>query len=887
MSLHIPDGYFVEDHICFGDPGKGCILVKGYNVYFPDLSGSDDSVYSELESIIRLMLASLKHDERLQLHFYTSNDFGSSLDRFENDTKSCSIDIAKDVRTEIAHRFRTRIEERTLVQTNLRLYLSCKIPRLVSSSGRSTFKEMFRVVKRSFEQRASFFEFLLKGQSGRIQPLNNSDNYAELLRFWSPGTKPQTQDINWLRSIEDLCRFSDIAPRLNSECGFMLDGHAVGIMAFKSLPRSTWIRTMDPFFALAIPGIRVVLNMEPLPVEGEIRYEEDRFGKLISNLDPRSPNLQSEVGLDKHRDRMRRLLSNQSWPFQAQFIAIGHDKVRENLDVKMESLRAAIGKTGAECYQAQLPTAAISFFNCAMPGFGPWVSYKDYRHKIDDINLADLWPARSTSKGDLDQADWLCDGDQNNLIGGTLFSGQQPLHLFCAATTGAGKSVLLQSIALQSAPRLKFMAVIDDGLSWMTTCSKLDPSCRPIVIRSNGAQTFNPFDTRGLPLASQHLASATALCHLLVGQHSDSDKDKLRAAVLSEAIMKLYASAYQAWCAANPKAHYNLCLQTQRILDFQARHGFETFLDAYLESRNRLEDAVDETKAVALEKDPRAAYLVQNLAFASWRPALFPSLSDLQEQLNYANGIHKELCATLASLLRPWLRDGRYGPVVDGVSNVDLGSAQVDESDRLKVVYFELGALAEAEAELRAVAGFLITNELRNHIQGMPRGIRKQVVIEEMVSFLKVPNAKEIVTDYYSKMRKYCCQVTSVFQNYATLLEASPKVAKAIVSNSSAMLLLRNHNRHDLDQLGEFMPRPLPENIKDQITRFPKPSELDAKNAHAGFVYVRLDQEEPRYTIGRNYISTAVERITSSTGAVFEEKLRELAINKHNKEGTK
>jgi len=215
-----------------------------------------------------------------------------------------------------------------------------------------------------------------------------------------------------------------------------------------------------------------------------------------------------------------------------------------------------------------------------------------------------------------------------------------------------------------------------------------------------------------------------------------------------------------------------------------------------------------------------------------------------------------------------------YGPIVDGASNVDLGSKEIDPKIPLKVVHFELGELGESEAELRAVAGFLITNELRNHIQGMPRGVRKQVIIEEMVSFLKVPNGAEIVVDYYQKMRKYSCQVTSVFQNYSTLLEASPKVAKAIVSNSSAMLLLRNHNRADLDALGQCLPRPLPEVIKDQITRFPKPTELAGDTAYAGFVYCRLDQEEPRYVVGRNYISHEVEAITSSSGSDFERKNR-------------
>jgi hypothetical protein len=41
-------------------------------------------------------------------------------------------------------------------------------------------------------------------------------------------------------------------------------------------------------------------------------------------------------------------------------------------------------------------------------------------------------------------------------------------------------------------------------------------------------------------------------------------------------------------------------------------------------------------------------------------------------------------------------------------------------------------------------------------------------------------------------------------------------------------------------------------------------------------VYVQLDGEEPRFTVGRNVISEELERITSSSGDKFEEKLREL-----------
>ena len=895
MSCVMPDGRVHESHVVWGDLSKGSVLSKGYAVQFPDLSASDDQAFMDLESDIRLMLGSLKADERLQLQFYTSSDFSGPLNRFVENTRANSkVEICSMVRDELAFRYRGRMACETLIQANVRLYLSSQIPKLMSAAGRRVrgFDEVFKVLRRSFDQRQQFFDLLLRSYGGSVQALDNTGHYRELLKCWSPGQAkvwdPKSEEMDWLRTVTDLCQFSELAPRREPEQGFFLDGYYFGVMVFKAMPRSTWPKTMEPFFALTIPNLRVVVNMRPLPVESEMRYEEERFAKLVSNIDPKSPSLQSEVGLDKHRERMRRLMSNQVVPFQAQIIVIAHDRTPDGLDTKMEALRAAIGKTGAEPYRPSVPTSNLAFFNCATPGFGPWVSYRDFWHKIDDLNLSNMWPAGSTPRAYLDQSEWISDGDQNNLIGGRTFLGAQPVHMLVIGSTSGGKSVLTQTHVIQTSLGFGFIVVIDDGLSWMTTCHKLDPTSRPIIVRSNGNQTFNIFDTRRLPLSAEHLTNATALCHLLVGRSNDEDKDKLRAAVLADTISEVYDVAYRAWRNRNPEAHYKLCRETALLLKFQESNGLESFLDAFLEARSRrnanpealleFEDDIEDQAALALDRNPATEHLVRNLAFAAWSPAMFPTLFNLHDEFHAAalqKGAHQELCATLASLLRPWLRDGRYGPIVDGASNVDLGSVQLAERDPLKVVHFDLGKIGKAESELRAVVGFLITNEVRNHIQGMPRGIRKQVVIEEMTSFLKIPNGEEIVIDFYERFRKYSAQVVSVFQHYSTLLEAHPKVAKAILGNSDAMMLLRNPNRKDLETLSSFIY--LPEVIRDKIASFPKPADMVGRpDAYAGFVYVQLDGEQPRFTVGRNVISEELERITSSSGDVFEEKLRDL-----------
>jgi hypothetical protein len=98
--------------------------------------------------------------------------------------------------------------------------------------------------------------------------------------------------------------------------------------------------------------------------------------------------------------------------------------------------------------------------------------------------------------------------------------------------------------------------------------------------------------------------------------------------------------AYRRWRKDNPSGHYQLCIEAQRILEFQREQGLETFLEAYLESRSfpdLLPARIDEGDALALDRNPATAHLVQNLAFAFWSPEMFPTLSDLQDELHSAS----------------------------------------------------------------------------------------------------------------------------------------------------------------------------------------------------------------------------------------------------------
>jgi hypothetical protein len=906
MSALIPDGYFLDDYLVWGDLGKGGIVGKGFKIQFPDNSASDDQAFIDLEDNIRKILGACQADERLQLQFYTSSDYEAPLARYEAETARSKVPVTSSMRQELVTRYRGRVEAETLLRTECRLYLSTKLNKLTTESGKRVrgFNYLFQVVQRSFSQRGQFYDLLLRSSGGAVEGLDDIGHLHQLMAYWSPEQAAKfpvdPDQVDWLRTIESLCRFSEVAPREEPDHGLFIDGHYYGVWLMKTMPRATWPHSMDPFFHLSIPGLRVVVNMQPLGIEKELRYEEDRYSKLLSNIDAQNPSLESEVGLDKHRERVRRLMSNKILPFRAQVIALVHDKTRDGLDSKMEAVRAALAKTGAEPYRPMLPTSTLAFFNCATPCFGSWVKYPDFWHKIDDINLANLWCTGTTPVADLDQADWIADGDLNNLMGGCCFVGGEPAHLQVIGTTGSGKSVASQAMVIQSSAQFGFIVVVDHGFSWERTAFELDPDCRPIVVRSNGGQTFNPFDTIGLPLSGQQLASAVALCHLLVGRSREEDKDKLRASLLAETTTRLYEASYASWKKTHPQEWYEVCREVGVLLEYkEGRMSDEDgFADVFAQFRDEARSTPDllervaaeaglsEETIVGLERSPRTSHLVRDLAFSRFRADMHFSLFDLQDELNAMarrGRYHPETCASLASLLRPWLRDGQYGPVVDGVSTIDLGSDQIVPGQPPKVVYFDLSKITGAESELRSVAGFLITNQVRNHLMSMPRAVRKQLIIEEMTAFLELPDAPKIIIDFYERMRKYGCQVVSIFQKYTSLLEAHQGVAKAIIGNSMALMLLRNTDRRDLDGLGEYLE--IPEVIKDKITSFPQPAQMKGlPDAHAAFVWVKNTGERPIFTVGRNYLSDDVLGITEASPESFERKRKALQDARHKRE---
>ena len=131
---------------------------------------------------------------------------------------------------------------------------------------------------------------------------------------------------------------------------------------------------------------------------------------------------------------------------------------------------------------------------------------------------------------------------------------------------------------------------------------------------------------------------------------------------------------------------------------------------------------------------------------------------------------------------------------------------------------------------LRALAAFLITNQLRNEVMNRPRHQRKRIVLEEIGGLLTIPNGGQIVTEFYQRMRKYRTWVISVMQQ-TEVLKDSPAVASSVLGNARIGIFLRQEISEELEYLSKSFP--LPDSTRESILRFNIPT----RELGAPFVY--------------------------------------------------
>jgi hypothetical protein len=886
MFEKAPNGHFVNDLIVFNGLNEGGYVSKGFIFEPPDLTNAQVSELNDFQDQLSILLASLSEQQRLQVQFFCDSDYRPELLRYREETKNAENPWTRRCRNERFERYWLAMTDRRLRRQRLVLYISRKIDcsaKGIHSKAALTeyYEQVLAQFHAEFDHAHELLTSIFSGQGARITPMKDADHFRHYKSFLNPSLAERfdydpIDGFDSELSIQENCWHSE--GNGQADFGFFMDGHYHSMIVLSRWPKATFPGIIHRLTNLRLLDYTVTVNVDPLPVRKEISKEEREHDRIAGDF-ASEKKLSLLTVMEKKQRKIAALMQGHTFPFNVLFAVRAWDKSKEGLIAKTTAIKNAINSMNSAQYsESTLPSTSKKLFFQTWPG---WTWGKSEARKLYGENryVADLLPVVATFTGHLEAAEAIYEGPSQNLVGIKTFAGsvgnQAPQHAVLLGMSGAGKSVTICDLLSQTENYFAYTVIIEEGLSYGIYTQTVEPDAKPIVIQPDGDITINYLDTKGLPLTPDHLSSATALVARMAGVSQHEDKQMLRQAQIAKYLNQLYEDTFQDWCRKNDGRILEIARRACTLSRFRKEKmpAGATMLEAFADFRDWLktnpdeatayEAASSEAEVLRYWKDPNTAKEVRNIAFAYFKPAEHPTHQMLQELMFLdATGAERDQILEIATLLLPWCRDGNYGALFDGVSNLSLTG---------KIAHFELGYIPDSAKELRAAAGFLITNHARKHIISLPRALRKRNVYEEVARFLDIPGGEEIVKESYAQLRKFNCWNISIVQQYARFKQS--RIRSAVFGNSRQFFLMRQNDRADLDDISNDIA--LPEITKHTIMSYPLPDH-QAGQKYAAFTYVHVDSNRPLCGTAHNITSDEMLYCSSSSGEHFEQRAKQL-----------
>jgi hypothetical protein len=900
-----PNGFFVRDLIVFNHLRRGGYVAKGFVLEAPDLTNSPIADLNDFQDQICLLLASLHENQRLQVQYFCDSDYKAELLRYQSETERMSNLWTKRTRNERFARFWQAMTERKLRRQRVVLYVTRSLentPKLVQTGRgrRDYYATLLDQLVTEYEHVHRLLLEIFSNTGTRITPMGDADHLRHYARFLNPSFNDRFdfdpfESFEPDLSIQENCWHSE--GNGQSDFGFFLDGHYHSVIVLTRWPRTTYPGIIQRLTNLRLLDYTITVNIDPLPVTKEISKEEKAHDRVAGDY-ASEKKISLLTVMEKKQRKIHALMQGQSIPFNASFIVRVWDKSKEGLNAKAAALKNAIqSMNAAQYFEANLPTTSKNLFFQTWPGW-TWGRYEHRKLYAEHRYLADMLPLTSTFAGHLATAEAIYDGPAHNLIGIETFSGSEdnksPQHAVLLGMSGAGKSVTMCDLLSQTEGYFAYTVIIEEGLSYGIYTATVEEGARPIIIHPDGDLTINYLDTKGLPLTPDHLSAATALVARMIGTSAQEDKQMLRQAQIAKYISLLYEDSFQDWCKKRHADLLNIAGHALALQRFRAERmppgatTLETFADFRDQAGSGLIPSqagftfnewgreylarFDEGTVLRFLKDPKTSKEVRNLAFAYFAPEDFPTHRMLQELMMLdPMGAERDQIMEIATLLLPWCRDGNYGCLFDGVTNISLTG---------KIAHFELGYIPESAKELKSAAGFLITNHARKHIITLPRALRKRNVYEEVARFLDIPGGQEIVQESYAQLRKFNCWNISIVQQYARFKQS--RIRSAVFGNSRQFYIMRQNDRTDLEDMSKDIA--LPEVTQHAIMNYALPDHQPGQK-YAPFTYFHTDSVRNICGTAHNIASPEMLYCSSSSGEHFDKRARELRASQNIVEG--
>jgi hypothetical protein len=900
-----PNGFFVRDLILFNHLRRGGYVAKGFVFEAPDLTNSPIADLNEFQEQLCLLLASLHENQRLQVQYFSDSDYKTELLRYQQETERFENVWTKRSRNERFARYWQAMVERKLRRQRVVFYVSRSlenVPNTLTSNAalRDYYLTLLDQLEVEFAQVHHLLVEIFASAGTRVLPMTDLDHFKHYKQFLNPSLSerfdfdPATDFLPEL-SIQENCWHSE--GNGQSDFGFYMDGHYHTVIALTRWPRTTYPGIIQRLTNLRLLDYAITVNVDPLPITQEINKEEKEHDRVAGDY-ASEKKISLLTVMEKKQKKIHALMQGQTIPFNALFVIRVWDKSKDGLNAKASAIKNAINSmNSAQYFESNLPSTSKNLFFQTWPGW-TWGRYEHRKLYAEHRYLADMLPVTSTFTGHLKTAEAIYDGPNNNLIGVETFSGskdnQSPQHAVLLGMSGAGKSVTVCDLLSQTEGYFAYTVIIEEGLSYGIYTQTVEEGARPIIIHPDGDLTINYLDTKALPLTSDHLSASTALVARMIGTSAQEDKQMLRQAQIAKYLNLLYEDSFQDWQKKRHDQLLNITRHALALQKFRAERmppgatTLETFADFRDQAGSGLISSntephfnewgrdylaqFDEGTVLKFLKDPKTSREVRNLAFAYFTPEEFPTHRMLQELMMLDPvGSERDQIIEIATLILPWCRDGNYGCLFDGVTNISLTG---------KIAHFELGYIPESAKELKAAAGFLITNHARKHIITLPRALRKRNVYEEVARFLDIPGGQEIVQESYAQLRKFNCWNISIVQQYARFKQS--RIRSAVFGNSRQFFIMRQNDRADLEDMAHDIA--LPEVTKHAIMNYPLPDHQSGQK-YSPFTYFHTDSGRNLCGTAHNISSREMLYCSSSSGEHFDKRARELRASKNIVEG--
>lgn len=881
-----PNGHFLRGLLVFNGLHAGGYVSKGFVFEPPDFNNAQIAELNGFQDQLSVLLASLSDNQRLQVQWFCDSDYRRELLRYNEETKRATNTWTRRSRNERFTRYWSAMTERRLRRQRLVFYVSRAIdasPAFAASRASlgKYYDYLLDQLEQEFDQIHQTLTGIFIGQGARVIPMTDADHYRHCKSFLNPSLAERfnhdaIDSFDLSLSIQENCWHSE--GNGQSDFGFWMDGHYHSIIVLTRWPKMTFPGIIHRLTNLRLLDYNITVNVDPIPIRQEILKEEKAHDRLAGDY-ASEKKLSLLTVMQKKERKIAALMQGHTLPFNAQFTIRVWDTTKQGLSAKATAIKNAVNSmNSAQYFESSLPATTKKLFYQTWPGW-TWGNYEHRKLYAEHQYLADMLPVNSTFVGHLETAEAIYDGGAGNLIGVKTFAGsvgeQSPQHAVLLGMSGTGKSVTMCDLLTQTELYYDYTVLIEEGLSYGIYTQTVDPAAQPIILQPDGSLTINYLDTEGLPLTPLHLSSATALVARMAGVSQDEEKQMLRQAQIAKYINQLYEDAYQDWTNKYPDKVIPVARHACALYHYRRERlpagattidGFVDFRDWYRGHEDEAHEFLtrfDEGQVLRFLKDPETAREVRNVAFSYFGRSEYPTHRMLQELMQLeATGGDKDQILQIATLLLPWCRDGNYGPLFDGESNISLTG---------KIAHFELGYIPESAKELKSAAGFLITNYTRQHIITLPRALRKRNVYEEVARFLDIPEGEKIVRESYAQMRKFNTWNIAIVQQYARFKES--RIRSAVFGNSRQFFLMKQNDRADLDDISHDIA--LPDITKQTIMAYPLPDQ-QAGQKYSAFTYYHSDALRPICGTAHNVASPEMLYCSSTSGEHFEKRARQL-----------